>query len=140
MRVRHRLHDLGLAAQLSGRTTRGTCSTGACRTSPGSHNIKFGYTHEIGPDGRMDNEYNGDHPAELQRRPAEHGHRVQHAARTPPGIVEYDAAFFVQDSWTIKRLTLNPGLRVEWFAAGMEETSAPPAGSRRRGSSRRSTV
>jgi hypothetical protein len=26
----------------------------------GSHNVKFGYTHEIGPDGRMANEYNGD--------------------------------------------------------------------------------
>ncbi len=30
----------------------------------GSHNLKFGYTHEIGPDGRMGNEYNGD----LQQR------------------------------------------------------------------------
>jgi hypothetical protein len=30
----------------------------------GSHNLKFGYTHEIGPDGRMANQYNGD----LQQR------------------------------------------------------------------------
>ena len=36
-----------------------------------------------------------------------------------PAIVDYDAALFLQDTWTIKRLTLNPGLRVEWFSAGM---------------------
>ena len=41
-----------------------------------------------------------------------------------PGYVEYDSALFVQDSWTFRRLTINPGLRVEWFAAGMRETSA----------------
>jgi hypothetical protein len=44
-----------------------------------------------------------------------------------PGRVQYDAALFIQDSWTIKRLTLNPGLRLEWFAAGMD-ASANPAG------------
>ena len=26
----------------------------------GSHNFKFGYNHEIGPDGRMGNTHNGD--------------------------------------------------------------------------------
>ena len=25
----------------------------------------------------------------------------------------------MQDTWTIKRLTINPGLRIEWFSAGM---------------------
>ena len=31
--------------------------------------------------------------------------------------VNYDLGYFVQDSWTIKRLTLNPGLRVETYLA-----------------------
>ena len=42
-----------------------------------------------------------------------------------PGIVDYDAAFFLQDTWTIKRLTVNPGVRIEWFSAGMRAASAP---------------
>ena len=44
-----------------------------------------------------------------------------------PGRVQYDSAIFMQDSWTIRRLTINPGLRIEWFAAGMD-ASANPAG------------
>jgi hypothetical protein len=90
----------------------------------GTHNIKIGYTHEIGPDYRMDNEYNGDIQLNYnQGRPSTV--TVFNTPLNAPGIVEYDAAFFAQDSWTFKRLTVNPGLRVEWFAAGMQETSAP---------------
>ena len=48
----------------------------------GSHNLKFGYTHEIGPDGRMGNDVQRRHPVELQRRASEHGHGLQHAARS----------------------------------------------------------
>ena len=39
--------------------------------------------------------------------------------------VNYDLGYFVQDSWTIKRLTLNPGLRVENFNARIDETTMP---------------
>ena len=90
----------------------------------GSHNVKFGYTHEIGPDGRMANEYNGD----LQQTYNNGNPNTVVVWNTPleaPGRVQYDSAFFVQDSWTLKRLTLNPGLRIEWFAAGMDAASAP---------------
>ena len=90
----------------------------------GTHNIKIGYTHEIGPDYRMDNEYNGDIQLNYnQGRPSTV--TVFNTPLNAPGIVEYDAALFAQDSWTFRRLTVNPGIRVEWFAAGMEETSAP---------------
>jgi hypothetical protein len=89
----------------------------------GTHNIKVGYTHEIGPDGRMGNQYNGDIQLNYNAgRPSTV--TVFNTPLEAPGIVEYDAGLFAQDSWTLKRLTLNPGLRVEWFAAGMEETSA----------------
>jgi hypothetical protein len=90
----------------------------------GTHNIKIGYTHEIGPDYRMDNEHNGDIQLNYnQGRPSTV--TVYNTPLNAPGIVEYDAALFAQDSWTMRRLTVNPGLRVEWFAAGMEETSGP---------------
>lgn len=89
----------------------------------GSHNIKFGYTHEIGPDGRMANEYNGDLQARFNNGAASQV-TVFNTPLDAPGRVQYDSAFFVQDSWTLKRLTINPGVRIEWFAAGMDETSA----------------
>ncbi len=90
----------------------------------GSHNLKFGYTHEIGPDGRMGNEYNGDLQVNYSAgRPSTV--TVYNTPLDAPAIVNYDSALFMQDSWTIRRLTINPGLRIEWFSAGMEETSSP---------------
>jgi Carboxypeptidase regulatory-like domain len=89
----------------------------------GTHNIKVGYTHEIGPDYRMDNAYNGDIQLNYSAgRPSTV--TVYNTPLNAPGVVEYDAALFAQDSWTIKQLTLNYGLRVEWFAAGMDEVAA----------------
>jgi hypothetical protein len=90
----------------------------------GTHNVKVGYTHEIGPDYRVDNEHNGDIQLNYNAgRPSTV--TVYNTPLNAPGIVEYDAALFAQDSWTIRRLTLNVGLRVEWFAAGMAEVAAP---------------
>ena len=84
----------------------------------GSHSVKFGYNHEIGPDGRMGNTHNGDLYQNYNAgRPSTV--TVWNTPLEAPGIVEYDSGLFVQDTWTIKRLTLNPGLRVEWFSAGM---------------------
>ncbi len=90
----------------------------------GTHNVRFGYTHEIGPDGRMANEYNGDIRLNYQNNKPS-SVTVYNTPLDAPAIVEYDAALFVQDSWTLKRLTVNPGLRIEWFSAGMRETGAP---------------
>ncbi len=90
----------------------------------GSHSFKFGYNHEIGPDGRMGNTHNGDlYQNYTAGQPSSVD--VWNTPLEAPGIVDYDAAFFVQDTWTIKRLTLNPGVRIEWFSAGMRAASAP---------------
>lgn len=89
----------------------------------GSHNIKIGYTHEFGPDGRIASEYNGDLQQNYtQGRPS--SVTVYNTPLDAPGYIQYDSGLFVQDSWTLRRLTLNPGLRVEWFAAGMREALA----------------
>ena len=48
----------------------------------GSHSFKFGYNHEIGPDGRMGNDAQRRSLPELHRRPAELGDCVEHAARS----------------------------------------------------------
>jgi hypothetical protein len=89
----------------------------------GSHSVKFGYNHEIGPDGRMATTHNGDL---YQNYTAGQPSSVD-VWNTPieaPGIVDYDAAIFLQDTWTFKRLTVNPGVRIEWFSAGMRAASA----------------
>jgi Carboxypeptidase regulatory-like domain len=89
----------------------------------GTHNIKLGYVHELGPDGRMASEHNGDIQLNYnQGRPSTV--TVFNTPLDAPGYIQYDSALFLQDSWTMRRLTLNPGLRVEWFAAGMRATTA----------------
>jgi hypothetical protein len=89
----------------------------------GSHSVKFGYNHEIGPDGRMSTTHNGDlYQNYTAGQPS--SVTVWNTPIDAPGIVDYDAAIFVQDTWTIKRLTVNPGLRIEWFSAGMRAASA----------------
>ena len=40
-----------------------------------------------------------------------------------PAYVAYDVGLFAQDSWTMKRLTINPGIRVVWIETGMYESS-----------------
>ena len=39
--------------------------------------------------------------------------------------IKYDLGLFAQDSWTFKRMTLNPGLRIEMFNTYVAEQLAP---------------
>jgi hypothetical protein len=39
--------------------------------------------------------------------------------------IKYDAGFYAQDTWTFKRLTLNPGIRFEFFNSYVPAQSAP---------------
>ena len=41
-------------------------------------------------------------------------------------FVNYDLGYYAQDSWTLKRLTLNIGLRVDNFRSMYEESANPP--------------
>ncbi len=93
----------------------------------GSHSFKFGYNHEIGPDGRMGNTHNGDlYQNYTAGQPSSVD--VWNTPLEAPGIVDYDAAFFVQDTWTIKRLTLNPGSARRSGSAPACERRRAPAG------------
>ena len=40
--------------------------------------------------------------------------------------IKYDLGLYVQDSWTMNRLTLNPGLRMEFFNTYIPQEGAPP--------------
>ena len=85
----------------------------------GAHNLKGGFQWFFGPDGNA-----SDRNADLTQR---------YRFGVPENVdVTYplwrevdlnaDLGLYLQDSWTINRLTLNPGVRVEYFSASLAET------------------
>ena len=88
----------------------------------GSHNIKVGIENDWGPGRQRKNTRNG----HLQQRYTNNQPATVEVFNNPviqPAYVAYDVGIFAQDSWTIKRLTINPGLRVQWVETGMYESS-----------------
>jgi carboxypeptidase family protein len=88
----------------------------------GSHNIKVGIENDWGPGRQRKNTRNG----HLQQRYTNNAPQEVEVFNNPviqPAYVAYDVGIFAQDSWTIKRLTINPGLRVQWVETGMYESS-----------------
>ncbi len=49
-----------------------------------------------------------------------HGRRPQHAGREAASALNYDLGIYAQDSWTLKRLTVNAGIRYEKLNAQVE--------------------
>jgi hypothetical protein len=89
----------------------------------GTHNIKFGFQDSFGPV-----HVGTDRQADLQQNYTNNRPQTVTVYTTPSyrwSHVNYDFGYYVQDSWTIKRLTLTPGLRVENFSSAIEETSMP---------------
>jgi hypothetical protein len=95
----------------------------------GSHNVKFGVQHDFGPE------------VEGQNRPADLTQiyrTINGVPRTPFQVtientprqfnaqMNYDSAIYAQDSWTIKRLTMNAGFRLEWFKSTNVDNFADP--------------
>jgi hypothetical protein len=89
----------------------------------GTHNIKVGFQDSFGPFADYQ-QYNGDLTANyVNNKP-----QTVTVRNTPTAAVytiNYDLGVYAQDSWTIKRLTVNPGVRVEWYRSQMDETSMP---------------
>lgn len=88
----------------------------------GSHNIKVGVENDWGPgrqrkntrNGHLQQRYNNNQPTQVE---------VFNNPVIQPAYVAYDIGIFAQDSWTLRRLTINPGLRVQWVQTGMYESS-----------------
>ena len=83
----------------------------------GTHNIKIGMNYDFGPhyarsdpNGHLTMNYINHVPSTVT---------VTNAPTWVPERIKYDAAVFVQDSWTWNRLTFNPSVRVEWFLANV---------------------
>src|SRR5436190_22727968 len=84
----------------------------------GSHALKAGFQWHIG-DNRLNRDANGDLT-------------VRFRDGAPDSVIVYDTparlhdrmnadlGVYIQDSWTLKRLTINPGLRYEYFNSSIE--------------------
>ena len=89
----------------------------------GSHNLKVGFADSFGPvhvftDRQADlvQTYNNGRPSSVT---------VYTTPYNRFSYVNYDLGIFAQDSWTIKRLTLNLGVRLDNFDSKIEATSMP---------------
>jgi hypothetical protein len=87
----------------------------------GTHNIKAGFQDSFGYDWRYTERY-----GDLQANYVNNRPQTVTVYNTPmigAGVVDYDIGLYAQDTWTIKRLTLNPGVRVNWFKSGTPASS-----------------
>ncbi len=88
----------------------------------GTHNIKFGFENQWGPGRQRKNTRNGHLTVSYSNNQPDHV-TVYNNPTIQPAYVAYDVGVFAQDSWTMKRLTVNPGLRVAWIETGMYASS-----------------
>ena len=89
----------------------------------GTHNIKFGFQDSFGPI-----HVYTDRQADLVERYSSNRPSSVDVYSTPSNrfsYVDYDLGYYVQDSWTLKRLTITPGIRVENFSSRIEATAMP---------------
>ncbi len=89
----------------------------------GSHNVKAGITNSTGP-----GHYYHTRQADLVQNYSSNKPTSVTVYSTPANRFDdlnYDFGYYVQDVWTIKRLTLSPGIRVDNFNARVEATCNP---------------
>jgi hypothetical protein len=99
-------------------------TVGSASFVTGSHNVKFGIDRSFGW-ARVYTERQADLVQSYQNnRPTTVTVYSTPGARNV--FVNYDLGYYAQDAWTVKRLTLNIGLRVDNFRSMYEETANPP--------------
>ena len=117
----------GCTAWQSATDTRGINSreplSGSLSYVTGSHNIKTGFQWAHGPDEQVTSRQAD--LVENYTNGAPQTVTVTNGQVRVPARVVADVGVYLQDTWTIKRLTLNPGVRVEWFNAKMAAVIEP---------------
>ncbi|MGE3844456.1 MAG: hypothetical protein AB7I50_23065 [Vicinamibacterales bacterium] len=98
--------------------------SGAVSYVTGSHSFKTGvqFSHARNTAGR-------DNTADLIQRYRNGVPDSVQVFNTPvlsTDLLTGDTGFYVMDSWTLNRLTINPGIRFEWFKGAIGATSVGP--------------
>jgi len=88
----------------------------------GTHNLKVGITDRFGISGTKENSTANLIQNYVAGRPS--SVTVGNYPVNNTNAIRYDLGLFVQDSWTIKRLTLSPGVRIQWLAPFMRPSYA----------------
>jgi hypothetical protein len=99
-------------------------ATGSMSYVTGSHALKAGIQSKRGHHKLITQESNG----ALQQRyrsGVPDSVVVSAAPSYTDSVVNFDGGVFAQDQWTVKRLSVNAGLRVEHFRAGVGASSSP---------------
>lgn len=91
----------------------------------GSHNFKFGYEAGRSKNGNF---YDINHDLVAQFNAGAPLDVIIYDTPVRELAMFHDSAFFVQDSWTMKRLTLNLGLRFDHFRTFNPAQSSPSTG------------
>ena len=91
----------------------------------GSHNFKVGVQWRFGPVQSQVDSTNGDLNARYRNGVAD-SVTVRNAPVFGKQYLNADLGVYVQDAWTIRRLTVNPGVRIEYLNATAEPTAAGP--------------
>jgi hypothetical protein len=91
----------------------------------GSHNLKGGIQWRFGPVESQVDSTNGDLNARYRNGVAD-SVTVRNAPVQAKQYLNADLGGFVQDAWTLGRLTINPGVRFEYLNAVAKPTAAGP--------------
>ena len=89
----------------------------------GTHNIKAGFQLSRGPVHSV-RFYNADLIQNFVNNVAQ-SVSVYNTPMFAKPFVDGDLGVYVQDSWTLKRLTINPGIRANWFKSEVQAASEP---------------
>ncbi|MDO8794316.1 MAG: TonB-dependent receptor [Vicinamibacterales bacterium] len=90
----------------------------------GSHAVKVGFQQRSGKSHVVEEALNGS-LTQLYRNGVPDSVQIRGADVDATTNLKWDMGVYVQDSWTMKRLTLNPGLRVDYYAGNVPAQTAP---------------
>jgi carboxypeptidase family protein len=99
--------------------------TGSVSYVTGTHAVKTGVQMGNGGNRHQRLMQNGVDLIQEYRNKSPVSVQIYNTSQWSEERIKYDLGFYVQDSWTLKRLTLNPGVRIELFNTYIPEESSP---------------
>src|SRR5439155_128382 len=100
--------------------------TGSLSYVTGTHAFKSGLQWGTGGNRHQRSLQNGVDLIQEYRNGAPVSVQTYNTTQWSAERIKYDLGLYVQDSWTMNRLTLNPGLRMEFFNTYIPQEGASP--------------